>query len=49
MKNPITLHFNGIFMLLLCMMLTACQMKESASKIEADKAAIRKVTDQALS
>lgn len=49
MKNPITLYFKGIFMILFCMMLTSCQMKESANKIEADKAAIRKVTDQALS
>ena len=48
MKTPVTIYLGGISMIFMIMILTACQMKESASKIEADKAAIRKVTDQAL-
>jgi ketosteroid isomerase-like protein len=49
MKNPVTICFSGIFMILMIPILTSCQMKESAVKVEADKAAIRKVADQALS
>lgn len=49
MNNLVKLRIRGIFMILLLLILNACQMKESANKIEADKAAIREVSDQALS
>jgi ketosteroid isomerase-like protein len=49
MKTKISICFRGILIILMILNLTACQTTESASKIEADKAAIRKVAGEALS